>query len=163
MDGIMLVARVVLSLACVVGLIWFAGRKLSGGTGRVRTQNEHDVRVVGRQGMGRHAGVAVVAVGNRRILVGYGEQQVTMLTELGPVVAAPASGTPPAPPPRQQVAPRPAARPAPQVDRPADRTSDGITAALGAAVKPGKLEGSVLAPDTWRTFVRTLQERTVRR
>lgn len=163
----MLVARVVLSLACVVGLIWFAGRKLSGGSGRARTENEHEIRVVGRQGMGRHAGVAVVAIGTRRILVGYGEQQVTMLTELGPVVPPVASGSPPAPPPRKQVAPRPAARPAPQVDRPTDRASEGIPAALGAAVKPGKLEGSlqgsVLSPDTWRTFVRTLQDRTVRR
>lgn len=159
----MLVARVVLSLACVVALIWFAGRKLSGGSGRVRSENEHEVRVVGRQGMGRHAGVAVVAIGNRRILVGYGEQQVTMLTELGPVVPPATRSSPPAPPPRTQVAPRPASRPAPQVDRPADKASDRIPAALGAAVKPGKLDGSVLAPDTWRTFVRILQERTVRR
>ncbi|MCR6688157.1 flagellar biosynthetic protein FliO [Cellulomonas sp.] len=152
----MLVLRVVLSLACVVGLIWYAGRKLSGGR-RMREENEHDVRVVGRQGMGRHSGVAVVAVGTRRILVGYGEQQVTMLTELGPVI--PAAG-PPAPPPRKDVAP-------PVRPTQAARPGDGLPTAVGAAVKPGKsaggLEGSVLSPQTWRTFVRALQDRTVRR
>ncbi len=170
MDDLMLVGRVLLSLACVVGLIWYAGRRLSGTTTRVarRGGDEHEVHVVGRQGIGRHSGVAVVAIGTRRLLVGYGEQQVTMLTELGPVVPPPAP--PPSAAPRTRV---PAPRRAPQLERAHGASAthdDGIAAAVGAAVKPGKvgqltgpLAGSVLAPDTWRTFVRSLQERTVRR
>ena len=77
--------RVALSLACVVGLIWFAGRRLSGNQAR-RAAAGPSMRVVGRQALGRHAGVAVVAIGTRRLLLGYGEQQVTMLTELAPVI-----------------------------------------------------------------------------
>ncbi|CAM5789354.1 Flagellar protein OS=Cellulomonas persica OX=76861 GN=CPE01_31400 PE=4 SV=1 [Cellulomonas persica] len=162
----MLAARVLLSLACVVGLIWYAGRRL-GAPARAtkRGGDEHDVRVVGRHGIGRHSGVAVVAIGTRRLLVGYGEQQVTMLSELGPVVPPPEP--PPGAEPRKRAT---AARPAPQLERakPVKKAHDGIAAAVGAAGKPGEaqggpLAGSVLAPETWRSLVRTLQDRTVRR
>ncbi len=84
MDGLVLVLRVVLALACVVGLIWLASRKLGGAQGR-RKLTAPEMQVVSRQVFGRHSGVAVLAVGNRRLLLGYGEQQVTMLTELAPV------------------------------------------------------------------------------
>ena len=80
------VLRLLLALTCVVGLIWFIGRRFgNGGPSSSATSREPAVKVVGRQSMGRHTGVAVVAVGQRRLLIGYGEQQVTMLTELGPV------------------------------------------------------------------------------
>jgi flagellar motor switch protein FliN/FliY len=58
MDGTMLALRVLLSLACVVGLIWILGRKLAGGQTR-RTPVGPTMQVVGRQALGRHAGVAV--------------------------------------------------------------------------------------------------------
>lgn len=83
-EGLLLALRVLVSLGVVLGLIWFAGRRL--GAGRVeRGTNEPAVRVVGRQALGRHAGVAVLAVGERRLLLGYGEQHVSMLSELDPV------------------------------------------------------------------------------
>jgi flagellar protein FliO/FliZ len=150
MDAVMLAARVLLSLACVIGLIWFAGRRL-GGPRRVRAQREAEVRVVGKQAVSRHSGVAVVAVGNRRLLVGYGDQQVTMLSELAPVVeAAPA----PAPAP---VAAKP------RVPAPRAALDPGLTSGLDPAHAGGPLHGSVLSPETWRTLVKTLQDRTVRR
>lgn len=108
--GILLLLRVALSLATVVGLIWFAGRRLSGNQAR-RAAAGPSMRVVGRQALGRHAGVAVVAIGNRRLLLGYGEQQVTMLTELAPVIE-------PAPLPvaaRSAVVPLPTSLPTPRV------------------------------------------------
>ncbi|ROS25770.1 flagellar biosynthetic protein FliO [Cellulomonas sp. PhB150] len=150
MDTVMLAARVLLSLACVIGLIWFAGRRL-GGPRRVRAQREAEVRLVGKQSVSRHSGVAVVAVGNRRLLVGYGDQQVTMLTELAPVVeAAPA----PAPAPAK---PRVPAVPVPRA------ALDAGPTAVPTGATAGPLHGSVLSPETWRTLVKTLQDRTVRR
>jgi flagellar protein FliO/FliZ len=100
--GLLLLLRVALSLACVVGLIWIAGRKLSGAQTR-HTPAGPTMRVVGRQALGRHSGVAVVSVGNRRLLLGYGEQQITMLTELSPV-AEPATAPAPAPAPARAFA-----------------------------------------------------------
>ncbi|WP_159810273.1 flagellar biosynthetic protein FliO, partial [Cellulomonas citrea] len=86
MDTVWLLLRVTLSLAVVLGLVWIAGRRLSGSRAS-RRSDEPNVQVIDRSSLGRHAGVAVLAVGNRRILVGYGEQRVEMLTELTPVVA----------------------------------------------------------------------------
>lgn len=85
MDGPVLVLRVVLALVCVVALIWVAGRRLGGAQAR-RGRTAPEMHVLARQAFGRHSGVAVLAVGNRRLLLGYGDQQVTMLTELAPVL-----------------------------------------------------------------------------
>lgn len=98
-DGPVLLLRVLVSLVCVVGLIWVVARKVGSTPGR-RLPAGPSLQVVGRQSLGRHAGVAVLAVGNRRLLLGYGEQQVTMLTELAPVLDSPAA-------PGREVATRP--------------------------------------------------------
>ncbi|MBO0901262.1 flagellar biosynthetic protein FliO [Cellulomonas sp. zg-ZUI199] len=136
MDELLLVGRVLLSLACVVGLIWYLARRF-GASRPAADDREPRVRVVDRQALGRTSGVAVVAVGSRRLLVGFGEQQVALLTELGPVVERP---------------------PTVGADAvvPAPRTPDTAAAA-------GPLAGSVLSPQTWRATVRALQDRTVRR
>ncbi|MCG7287184.1 flagellar biosynthetic protein FliO [Cellulomonas sp. ACRRI] len=84
MDTVVLGLRVLLALACVIGLIWVLARRAGWGKGRRRPAGPA-VEVVGRQALGRHAGVVVVAVGERRLLLGYGEQNVTMLTELDAV------------------------------------------------------------------------------
>jgi flagellar protein FliO/FliZ len=86
MDSLVLGLRVLLALACVIGLIWVLARRAGWGKGRRRPAGPA-VEVVGRQALGRHVGVAVVVVGDRRLLLGYGEQTVTMLTELAPAPA----------------------------------------------------------------------------
>lgn len=83
MEPLVLGLRVLLALACVIGLIWVLARRAGWGKGRRRPAGPA-VEVIGRHAFGRHAGVAVVAVGDRRLLLGYGEQNVTMLTELDP-------------------------------------------------------------------------------
>lgn len=143
MDELLLVGRVLLSLACVVGLVWYLARRL--GAGRtVRDDREPTVRVVDRQALTRGSGVAVVAVGGRRLLVGFGEQQVTMLTELGPVVERPAPLT-------TGTSDKPGV--------PTPHPGSGSVPVVGS----GALAGSVLSPQTWRATLRALQDRTVRR
>ncbi len=146
MDELLLVGRVLLSLACVVGLVWYLARKLGASRG-AHDDREPTVHVVDRQSLSRGSGVAVVAVGSRRLLVGFGEQQVQLLTELRPVpelAPATTSATAPAAAPGSADA-VPTPRPAP----------DGA--------RPGPLAGSVLSPQTWRATLRALQDRTVRR
>lgn len=163
MDSVMLLLRVVLSLACVVGLVWWVGRRW--GAGRAASggrSREPQLQVVGRQSVGRHAGVAVVAVGSRRLLVGYGEQQVTFLTELAPVVEVQQ------PAPAAPAKPAPVVRPVVETPRPRAAADDRAGAPLHdlpplGAVKHGPLHGSVLDPGTWKQAVRSLQDRTVRR
>ena len=137
MDELLLAGRVLLALACVVGLVWYLARRF-GAARPAADDREPRVRLVDRQALTRGSGVAVVAVGNRRLLVGFGEQQVSLLTELGPVVERAAAEGDGDEPPR---------RPAPEA----------------APVPGGPLNGSVLSPQTWRDTVRALQDRTVRR
>ncbi|PZR54138.1 hypothetical protein DNL40_04165 [Xylanimonas oleitrophica] len=165
-DAVMLLLRVVLSLGVVLLLIWYLGRRL--GQGRAPATGEHEVRVVARQPLGRHAGVAVLGIGERRLLVGFGEQQVSLLGELD-AVAAPAAvagdvvgaedgtvtGAGVVAPPWLPV-PVPALAGA--------RAPRHVAASVpddGAGGSP--LAGSVLDPHTWRRAVRAVQERTVRR
>jgi len=149
MSGAMLALRVLVSLACVLGIVWYASRRL-GARRHTGASREPSVRVVDRQQLGRHAGVAVVAVGNRRLLLGFGEQQVTMLTELSIVpdeIAPPRAG--------HSAAGRPVV--------PSPRRAPDAAATDAAVARGGALDGSVLSPATWRSVVRTLQDRTVRR
>ena len=205
MVSMTLALRVLLALTCVVGLIWYIGRRFGGGSAAKRVAREPGVRLVGRQSMGRHTGVAVVAVGNRRILVGYGEQQVTMLTELGPVFdelplpqpatpeatstaptarwaalarSAVGSGLVPSPRNRRAAPPTPATNPEaagwPTLEgvmgtEPAAVVATPVAVPLPVPVATAQpeaasaLAGSILAPETWRQAVRSLQDRTVRR
>ncbi|MEV7972401.1 flagellar biosynthetic protein FliO [Cellulomonas sp. NPDC089187] len=217
MDTLVLAGRTLLALACVVGLIWVVARRAGWGkSGRKATGPA--IAVVGRQALGRHAGVAVLAVGERRLLVGYGEQQVTMLSELdamepvdsAPAPATPASSrhsgaepesTPPVPNPATAAALAAAnsalanaARLVPAGDRAgtpnrsvpavptqpspgAHTTVPGLAGARVSDIDPADLtpapepavvngnalDGSILAPSTWRQAVSALRERTVRR
>ncbi|MCG2798903.1 MAG: flagellar biosynthetic protein FliO [Cellulomonas sp.] len=192
MDSVWLFLRVAVALACVLGVIWIAGRRL-GGSRAARGTDEPHVRIVDRSALGRHAGVAVLAVGNRRILVGYGEQRVEMLTELNPVVvplaapqSAPAQST--VPRPRAASTGRPTSPGRPKQTTPAvallgagaRSTTGSGTAASAGRVSPvafpqlspveeavvrgtSPLAGSVLSPQSWKDAMHALQERTVRR
>ncbi len=80
--------RVILALACVLGLIWFAGRRLSG-TSNLRKPRSVPMTVIGRQSLGKGAGIALVEVAGRVLLLGVGEQGVRVLTEIDlPVIDA---------------------------------------------------------------------------
>ncbi len=181
MSGALQVLRVVLALACVVGLIWLVARRYGAASGR-RAPVGPTVRVVGRQALGRHAGVAIVAVGNRQLLLGYGEQQVTMLTELAPASATPQPQAPalgsrlarPARPagagssggtagPTSPVQPGPLGLVPTAETAPGDDPLSQDATLPPAVVQPGALDGSILSPATWRRAVAALQERTVRR
>lgn len=135
MDGVVLALRVLVALAVVVALVWYLARRV-GGRVADRTR-ETEVRVVDRQSLSRHSGVAVVAAGDRRLLVGFGEAEVRLITELAPVpalVRTPEPATPAENPP-----------------------------ATGAPRQRAGLAGSVLSPSTWQATVRAMQDRTVRR
>ncbi|MCL2849507.1 MAG: flagellar biosynthetic protein FliO [Micrococcales bacterium] len=139
-DVIWLLLRAVVALGCVLGLIWWGARRLTAGR-TVRSGSEAHIMVVDRHTLARGSGVAVLAVGSRRLLVGFGDQQVSLLTELAPVIApvlpAP-GGEPPGPAGRQRAGPD---------TRP----------------RRSRLEGSILHPQTWKDTMRALQDKTVRR
>lgn len=176
-SSLLLGLRVLLSLAAVFGLLWYAGRRLSG-TGTVRRSRAAAVSVVGRQSLGGKTGVALVEVGGRRLLLGVSEHGVNLLTE----VDMPEPETAPARTERVELDPellesvlpdvQPdllptglAARAASAAGVASTLTSLSTPAARKPAVpKPrNPLEGSILDAATWRQAVVAVQERTIRR
>lgn len=133
-----LALRLVFSLAVVVGLLLLlaqvAGRRFQGKAGAA-------IQVVHRQPLSRSTGVAVVTVGDRVLVLGTTEQQVTLLTELEPdeleLALEPTQNTEPAP-----AAEEPRVRAVP--------TSGPSHRAASQQTKDGPLAGSVLSPETWR-------------
>ncbi|MGY1699054.1 FliO/MopB family protein [Geodermatophilus sp. SYSU D00766] len=131
-----MVVRLLLSLAFVGGVLWFAARLAKkrglGSSGGL-------VEVVAHQRMGRASTVNVLRIADRVLVVGATEQQVTLLAELdGEAVEATLAE-------RAEAAGRPPALP----------TAPGR---VGGAVA-----GSVLDRGAWSTLVGQLRERTVRR
>ena len=74
-----LLLRVVLSLAVVLGILWFVAKGGRRAGGRTRL-----VRVAGRQALSRTASVAVVEVADRVLVLGVSDAGVRLLTELDP-------------------------------------------------------------------------------
>ncbi|MBC7551340.1 MAG: flagellar biosynthetic protein FliO [Cellulomonas sp.] len=169
--------RVVLALACVLGLIWFAGRRLSGTPG-LRKPRSVPLTVIGRQSLGKGAGIALVEVAGRVLLLGVGEQGVRVLTEIDlppvaePVVAVPSTDLAELHPLlaadralvlREELDLQSlSADPAVMTD-PAVLARLAGLAATSSARGTSALHGSILSRDTWRRAVDVVQQRTVRR
>lgn len=132
MDTLFLALRVILSLAAVLGVIWYAQRKISKGT---RAKQGKTITVVGRQGVGAKASVAVIDVDGKRFLLGVTEHSVNILHT---------SDTPEAP--------------AEAFSR--VLTEEGGDVAVEAVRPVGSstaLAGSILSADTWRRAFASLK------
>ena len=153
MDPLSLLLRVALSLGCVLGLIWLlarGGRRRTGG----RVAAAGRFAVVGRQSLGRHAGVAVVRVGDRALVLGVTEQSVQLLaeTDLASVVG------------EQEAAEHRTAVELPLVDGLPVAEPDLVLVGPGEGVPAARspLDGSALSPQTWSRALEALRERTTR-
>jgi flagellar protein FliO/FliZ len=97
-----LLVRMVLSLALIVGLLWLGAKVVrrngSGlralGLPGGRRKGEPAIVVLDRQALTRNASVAVVQVGDRTMVVGITEHEVSLLADGAGV---PGDGTVPAP------------------------------------------------------------------
>ena len=159
MDTLLLTARVVLSLAAVLGLLWYVQRRVTKSPRATRSAGL--VSVVGRQGIGQKASVVVVDVDGTRFVLGVTEQSVTVLhnaaaatettTVAGPVRVRPVPSTPEHGFARaladagasDHVEPPLAFRPR------RDRHPAG---------RAGKLGGSILSPATWQQTAAVLRQ-----
>ena len=135
MDTVFLALRVLLSLAAVLGVIWYAQRRLSRGS---RSKAGQTISIVGRQGIGAKASVAVVDVDGKRFLLGVTEHQVTILhTSDAPIAPAEAFS--------QAMATQ------------AIVTETGEPVAVPMTPPKGALAGSILSADTWRRAFASLR------
>jgi flagellar protein FliO/FliZ len=129
MDTLFLALRVLLSLAAVLGVIWYAQRRIGRG---VRSRPGKTINVVGRQGIGAKASVAVIDVDGKRFLLGVTEHAVTILhTADAPTAAAVAFS---------QVL-----------------ETESAEKETAIATAKGPLAGSILSADTWRRAFASLR------
>lgn len=170
METFWTIARVVVSLAVVLGLVWALGR-----AARRRTLGggpQAEVTVVGRAALSRSASVAVVRVGSKAMVLGVTDSSVTLLGAVDPEdLTAP----PPAPEPAfEQVMATIEAHPSTRSARPEQpMTRAALRARSGHPVagptgpsgpaSPSVLAGSALSPATWSRAVGALRERSARR
>ena len=80
---LLLFVRLIMSLAVVIGLMWVAAnvlrkRGFTGVAGRRATRGP-EVELLARRPLGRNASIAVVRVGDRSLVVGVTDHQVTKL------------------------------------------------------------------------------------
>ncbi|MFD3444992.1 FliO/MopB family protein [Microbacteriaceae bacterium 4G12] len=134
MDTLVLAARVALSLAVVLGVLWFLQRRVSRSTRVKRAASV--VTVVTRQGIAPKASVVVVDVEGSRYLLGVTEQSVTLLSSgQAPVSPAALSAVPSVP---SSVAPSSAA--------PSSAAQVAVPASAGAFAQVLEAEGASAAP-----------------
>ena len=181
METFWTIARVVVSLAVVLGLVWALGRAarrrtLGGGA-------QAEVTVIGRQALSRSASVAVVRVGGTAMVLGVTDSSVTLLGPVDPdeLVAVEARAPRTAEPARDapafehvmatveaHPATRPATGPGQALTRAELRARSAaaptVAASSSAAPAPSSvLAGSALSPATWGRAVGVLRERSARR
>ena len=131
MDELFLALRVILSLAAVLGVIWYAQRKISKGS---RAKQGKTITVVGRQGVGAKASVAVIDVDGKRFLLGVTEHSVNILHT---------SDTPEAP--------------AEAFSRALTEEGVDVKAVEVRPPSASPLAGSILSADTWRRAFASLK------
>jgi flagellar protein FliO/FliZ len=77
-DNILLALRVVVSLAVVIGAIWFVRRRSARGGARTKRAGK-PMSVVARQNLGPKASLAVIEFGGKRFLLGVTEHGISVL------------------------------------------------------------------------------------
>jgi flagellar protein FliO/FliZ len=150
-DTLVIALRVALSLAVVVGLLWFMQRRITRSQ-RV-SKNAQLITVVGRQGVGQKASVVVVDIDGQRFVLGVTEQNVNVLqsTEAPTDVAGQAQAS-------ADVFARSLETATDDLGAAADAPADASApvAAFGAA--PRALGGSILSPSTWKQTAAALRQ-----
>ena len=126
-----LLIRLVFSLLVVIGLLLLIARVVNR---RFTGRSGSMIQVLQRQALSKGAGVAVISVGERVLLVGTTEHQVRLIAELSPeeldleVVL------------KQSVAD----------ELTGGDGAEGAQPPVGTELPQGPLAGSILSPQTWR-------------
>ncbi|MEV6629838.1 flagellar biosynthetic protein FliO [Actinoplanes sp. NPDC051470] len=131
-----LVLRIGFSLLVVFGLMWGLAKVARRGV--TGSRGTGTLSVLNRQQLTRGAAVTVVQVADRALILGVTDQQVNLLGETELAVFQ-----------------KQAAHP--------HEHRDAVALPSETFVQPGRLDGSVLSPRTWRSTMDFLRDRTTRR
>lgn len=165
MDTVFLALRVLLSLAAVLAVIWYAHRRLTRG-GRLPRATK-TVNVVTKQAISQKASVVVMDVDGQRFLLGVTDQSVTVLNTSDTPITEQTLAVLNRPAPRAVASPRPTggAAFARVLAQTQDEDPDTASAEPHADPAPvaylpgrsGKLDGSILSATTWKRTAAVLR------
>ena len=79
MDSVFTVLRVAVSLAAVLGLIWYLNKRVSKGKAVGRRKKANQVTVVSKQSIGSKASVVIIDAEGQRFVLGVTEHNVAVL------------------------------------------------------------------------------------
>jgi flagellar protein FliO/FliZ len=159
-DNVVMVGRLLVSMAVVLGIMWVLARRMRRGGG---ARGVRVIEVLDRTNLSRSASVAVVRVGERALVLGVADAQVSVLGETDLAAAQQAR----------------ADSGAGKRTRGAAHRTMRVAAAAGAPVAPvrrdtpaaaphegqgssGALAGSALSAQTWRQTIESLRDLTSR-
>ncbi len=154
MDAVLTMLRVVVSLAAVLGVIWYLHRRVTRRQSGVKKKS-NPVTVVGKQGIAAKASVVVVDVDGRRLVLGVTEHSVNVLHSAEPIQAAeqfPTAEQVPAAEATFDVAAFEAAMAEADAGQPAAIGADADVPPRAPAppAPTGPVAGSILAASTWK-------------
>ena len=155
MDTFLVAVRVVVSLAVVLGLLWYLQRRI-GRTGRAQ-KITNPISIVGKRAVGQKAAVVVVDLDGQRFLLGVTDRAVTVLhtaerplpseaefaRSMTEAMASPAASTPAS-------APAPTLVPTLVGPTRVGPAPVGPALAASALAASSPLGGSILSPAIWR-------------
>ena len=165
MDTFLVAVRVVVSLAVVLGLLWYLQRRI-GRTGRAQ-KITNPISIVGKRAVGQKAAVVVVDLDGQRFLLGVTDRAVTVLhtaerplpseaefaRSMTEAMASPAASSPaPAAAPTLVPSIVGPTRVGPALAGPAPVGPAPVGGALAASALAASspLGGSILSPAIWR-------------
>ncbi|WP_345711521.1 flagellar biosynthetic protein FliO, partial [Kineococcus glutinatus] len=166
METLAVLARMSVSLVAVLGLMWLIARRMR--RSRSAGAAGSGLAVLERTSIGHKAGVAVVRVGDRALVVGVTEQQVSLLSELAldAVLPTAADGEDSTGVREVEVPDSPGALASPAFAAALAAQTDG-TATTGQAAPQlvgaaagSALTGSAVSPATWAKAYAVIRERT---
>jgi flagellar protein FliO/FliZ len=175
LDDLLLALRVAVSLAAVLGALWYLQRRLTRGGALARRRRDEGIAVVARQALGGKAQLVVVEVDGSRYVLGVSEQGVSVIDRTRapqPLDGAPRTGSEPAADAADVVtgfekllAAAADGEPSAVTVTPAEgdpaaplrRDRRTARAAVSDPRAADPLQGSILSPSTWRQTAQALR------
>lgn len=153
MDTLFLALRVVVSLSAVLGVIWFAQRRLT--KGKLLQKVVREIRVVGRQSLGSKASVVLIEADGKRMMLGVTDHSITLL-DSSPAKADHNAAAPPKTVSPSQ--PQPSLQPQPSAEASAQSSSPSEAADFASLLATAETaQWSDAGPTPWKRPRATLR------
>jgi flagellar protein FliO/FliZ len=146
-DTLFLALRVIVSLAAVLAVIWYAHKRLTRGSRAATVANP--ITVISRQGLSPKSSVVIIEAEGKRFVLGVTEHNVSVLYERDEVAVAVAE-----PAERFALALVSATDELPSADGQPGRRRDLIR----TPASQGMLRGSILSAETWKLSFAALRQ-----